>query len=258
MMYILRTNYGDNSIALCQWAYEQGLKNVYVVYIDTGFAAKNWKHQVLLGEQHAKRCGFEVIHIKAPITFIEATLGRGEFPSAKFQWCTGILKGLPFLDWLETIDLRGQATIMLGASNGDKNEYEFQQNDDKIPGERVENSPHYNDRTLWYPLLNLSAEEQDALLQRANFVPQKIRSLECHPCVKSSLRDIASLNEAELERVEELEERLQMPFFPPENFGNQCGIRNVYQYAKEQDSLCAEGSKSALTGGCSNYFGCGL
>ena len=63
---IIRTQYGDDSIALVQWAYENKLENVQVVYVDTGFAAESWRERIQHGEEHAKRCGFQAVRIVPP------------------------------------------------------------------------------------------------------------------------------------------------------------------------------------------------
>src|SRR5687767_12234043 len=108
-IYVLRTNFGDDSIALIQWAKEANLKHVTVVYIDTGWAASRWAERLKLGESYVRSLGFDYISIKSPITFENTILNRGEFPCSKFQWCSSILKGLPLLDWLNQIDIYGQA-----------------------------------------------------------------------------------------------------------------------------------------------------
>ena len=36
-MYIISASYGNDSVAMIRWAYERGLKDVHVVYIDTVF-----------------------------------------------------------------------------------------------------------------------------------------------------------------------------------------------------------------------------
>jgi len=39
MDYVIFASYGNDSIALIQWAHEHNLKNVTVAYSDTGWAA---------------------------------------------------------------------------------------------------------------------------------------------------------------------------------------------------------------------------
>ena len=48
--YVVFASYGNDSIALIQWVYERRLKNVAVVYSDTGWAADWWPARVKKAE----------------------------------------------------------------------------------------------------------------------------------------------------------------------------------------------------------------
>ena len=41
-MHVLFCSYGNDSIALIQWAHERGLKGVTCLYSDTGWSARWW------------------------------------------------------------------------------------------------------------------------------------------------------------------------------------------------------------------------
>lgn len=273
---VVLSNYGDDSIALIQWLYEADIKNVKVVYVETGFAAIHWKNRVEKAEQYVKNCGFDAIQITAPITFQEASVGRGEFPCSKFQWCTGILKGLPFLDWLEKIDLYAEAIVLMPKRNKNNEQLDLHNYPDtnSTINEWITRSPHHNERTVWHPLFNTSIIERNALLHRAGFKVLKTRSLECHPCVNSVFQDIASLNEVDIQKVQALEVQLKLPFFKPDDFGGHENIRAVYAYAKQEESkrsLLSDSTNNKVKSdddpedyldkfyqGCGNHFGCGL
>lgn len=233
---VIRSHYGDESIALVQWAYEQGLKEVKVVTIDTGFAAESWQSRQQLGETHARTCGFEPFTIVSPIGFAEAVKGRGEFPSAKFQWCSALLKGLPFLDWLDTWDPNCKAIIMIAKRRVAARAHAA------VP-EWIEKCEFHNDRTVWHPTIELSTNERDALLARAGFTPLNHRTLECQPCVNSTKADLAKLSERDIKRMEALEKTLNAPFFPCENLSENSDVEHY------QDLFYR---------GCGNHFGCGL
>jgi len=203
---IIRSHYGDESIALVQWAYETGLKQVKVVTIDTGWAAEDWSYRVQLGEAHARACGFHTSTIVSPITFVDAVKGRGEFPSAKFQWCSALLKGLPFLDWLDTWDPACKAIILIAKRQAAAKAHAL------LP-EWIEKCEFHNDRMVWHPLLDIDTNERDALLQRAGFIPLNHRTLECQPCVNSSLSDLGRLREFDIRKIQDLEEKLGFNMF---------------------------------------------
>lgn len=50
MDYAISASYGNDSMAMIRWAYEQGLKNVVVAYCDTGWATPGWGLKVGAGE----------------------------------------------------------------------------------------------------------------------------------------------------------------------------------------------------------------
>lgn len=57
MEYVISASYGNDSMALMQWAHEHGLRGVTVVYCDTGWAAPNWELRIAEGEALALRLG---------------------------------------------------------------------------------------------------------------------------------------------------------------------------------------------------------
>lgn len=238
---VIRSNYGDESIALVQWAFEAGLKDmasaVTVVYINTGWAAEEWQDRINRGKQHAILCGFEVKHIQAPVSFPEAVRGRGSFPSAKFQWCTGILKGLPFLDWLDEIDLRCRSIVLIAKRKSATAAHQSLE-------EWIETCEYHNGRRVWHPLISLKEKERDDLLNRAGFEPLRHRSLECQPCVNSTQRDLKNLCKSDLKKVTLLEKELQTPFLE--------SIQPEEVDDLEKDFL------AKFYRGCGNHFGCGL
>lgn len=227
---ILRSQYGDESIALVQWAFEAGLSGT-VVSIDTGWAAAGWQDRVLKGEAHAKRCGFKIERLISPITFSEAVQGRKSFPSAELQWCTGLLKGLPFLDWLEPIDLSGEAIILIA-----KRKAAAMAN--ATLAEWIEPCQYHGDRTVWHPLIEVEDLERDALLERAGFIPLGHRALECDPCINSSAADLKRLARADQQKYKRLE----------------AEIGHVWSLEPPE----VKHPLDLFYRGCGNHFGCGL
>lgn len=271
---VIRTQYGDDSIALVQWAYEKKLPNVQVVYADTGFAAESWEERIKLGEAHANRCGFLTTRIISPISFPDAIKGRGEFPSSKFQWCSTLLKGLPFLDWLDTWDIHCNAIIMIAkrkeaaSAHGSLSEW-------------IEKCEFHNHRTVWHAILEVNDKERDALLTRAGFKPLNHRSLECEPCVNSTPEDLARLHPMDCEKIDRLEQALSASLFSEEirltvkqakamsqpktdkdnkNKGNksQENKNNENKENKENKKEKKPQYLDLFYRGCGNPFGCGL
>lgn len=231
---IVRSQYGDESIALVQFLYEnQDFCNLFnkiiIVYINTGWCSQTWPQRIEAGEAHAHRCGFESIRLTAPASFETLVLERKNFPSSKFQWCAGFLKGFPLLSWLDTLDPEAQWCIAIA-----KRQDLYRQS---LP-EYIESCEYHGERKVWHPILNLSSEERDQLLSRAGFSTLNHRSLECEPCVNSHAEDLKNMLPADTLKLRKLERRIGKTLFP---------IIKQPGPGRQNFSM-----------GCGDFFGCGL
>lgn len=227
---IIRTNYGDDSVALVQWVFEAGLV-ARVVYVDTGWAATRWEARIQQGEAHALRCGFKTDRILSKISFADAVIGRAAFPSVKFQWCTGLLKGLPFLDWLEPLDLSGEAIIVMAKRRAAAQAHQ-------ALSEWIQICEFHGDRIVWHPMIDINDFERNTLLERAGFLPLGHRSLECAFCVNSTIVEKKQLSTIDQERLVALEQ--------------DSGVTWT------MNSPLGEKYLDLFYRGCGNQFGCGL
>ena len=155
-MNIISTSYGNDSKALMQWAVENNLPNVTVVYIDTGWSSSCWEKEIDTGERFAKKSGFGVVRIKPEMQFAELIRHKKGFPSERYQWCSGLLKGVPFLKWIDAIDPDCEAVVLIGKrreeSNKRANTPEF-----------IGSSEYHGGRKVWHPLYMHSERERNAL-----------------------------------------------------------------------------------------------
>ena len=243
-MHIIRSNYGNNSLALIQWACEQALENVTVIYVDTGWAAQGWLEHVAVCESWVEKKGFNVVHLTPSTPFEDVMEMKGGFPSRERQWCSLHLKGIPFLKWVEEVDPQDAAIILTPKTTVDTN---F----DDVP-EYIECCEYHGERRVWQPLYGHSRTQRDALLTRAQVTPLPHRSLECSPCINSTVAELRSLSESDIEKTEELEEELASTLFRPQDCGNARGIRQVVEWAKQ-----SENGALNFKYGCSASFGCG-
>jgi len=234
---VLRSNYGDDSIALIAFIRESmakeamyAFKKVQVVYIDTGWSALSWQARVEAGEAYARQCGFEVVHLKSKASFSELVLMQKRFPTPKFQWCAGFLKGLPLLEWLDEHDPRGEWTVALP-----KRQALYRQS----LLERQPECPYHGERAVWHPLHAMTDDVRDQLVTQAGFTVLHTRSLECEPCVNSTLAERGSMHEQDREKLKKLENKLSKKMF-------------------EDRSLLSMKQRDPFSRGCGDPFGCGL
>lgn len=281
-MNVVSVSYGNDSLAMIQWAREANLDlfdRVVVAYCDTGWGAPGWDNRVRLGEEFAQRCGFETVRLES-MGMAELVRVKKGWPGNGQQFCTAHLKGLPYLIWLDEADPRGVATTLVGKRR-DESE------DRKDTPEFIESSDYHGGRRVWHPLFLHTEEERDALLDRAGIplLPKRLigksfdqhdrlyklphRSMECNPCVNANRGDILMLGAHDMAKVCALEVEIGKPMFRPKRF-NGLGIYSVVMWARHGKNHKADPQDAAKyrlaefdlasepASGCSATFGCGL
>ncbi len=210
-MFCIIGNFGDPTIALIEWLRQWLLKQesmqpVTVLSVDTGWADACWQARVEKAEAYAKSCGFSVVRLQAQPSFPALAVERSQFSSQKFSWCSTYLKALPINEGLDNWDPEGEATVVLGkrraASRINANLPEF-----------IEESEHFNQRKVWYPLWDCDTQTFNELISRAGFPILNHRSLECEPCIYSNDADFARMSPASIEKTHLLENKLQCTMF---------------------------------------------
>lgn len=246
-MNLIFGNYGNQTIAAVQWALEAQLTDVYVISVDTGWAASEWQVQVNAAEAFAKQCGFQVVRLHSKPKFDALMQDRREFPSTKFQWCAGFLKGLALLDWLDEYDKKGLATIILGKRRADS-----RANFDLA--EYIEESEHYGDRKVWYPLYKTDDVEFERLITASGLELLSHRSLECDPCVNSYGADLARVSEDTMSRTHKLEQSVGKTMFeiPIETM-----VKQARANLKAEPAKSRKYSAEMFDMGCGSPFACG-
>jgi len=206
MHYILIANYGNHSLAALQYLIERQLESVHVIYVDTGWAASEWPARVESCSAYARQHQINVHHIKALASFSQMVKDRRQFPSSKFQWCAGFLKGMALLDKLDAIDPFCEATIVSGKRRLDSKRFSELQ-------EYIEEDDYFDGRRLWHPLWQTNALEFKNFIKRTGFEFLPHPSRECHPCIHASEKDLGQLEAFSLERLEKLEQQTEMTMF---------------------------------------------
>lgn len=246
MKYVISSSYGNDSVAMIQWAKESGLQDVTVVYVDTGWAAPSWPNRVIRCERFVKQCGYMPVRVKS-IGMEELVRMKSGFPSNQYQFCTAHLKGLPFLEWVDEADKELTSIVMVGKRRAESE-------DRKDTPEFIDNSEYHGGRKLWHPLYLHTDDMRNELLARAGFEVLPHRSRECSPCVNSNRDDFLSLTPGEIERVNDLEVESGKPMFRAKRFGA-LGIHGVIVWAKDGRK---RGDIKEEESNCAGLFGCGL
>lgn len=222
--YVLSVSYGNDSIALIQWAYERGLENCFVVYCDTGWAHPEWPERVKKGMALAEKYGFVTWNTKSKYSFAEWVEHKRMFPTNKYQWCTSYLKLIPFGEFIEYLDPYSEAVVVVGKRRAESKKRESTQ-------EYEEKTGYYTGRKIWNPLYKHTDSMRDKLIKNAGFKPLPHRSLECCPCVNASRYDLRETPEVCLDRVRKLEKITGKTMYGTSRYLGADGIDNVMEWA---------------------------
>lgn len=247
-MNVISSSYGNDSVAMIQWAYEAGLTDVHVVFIDTGWSASGWLERVEQAEQWVRSLGFNAVRIDPAVKFEDLMRAKKGFPSQRYQWCSVHLKGVPFLDWIDSHDKDCQATVMIG-----KRRAESQERADTA--EFIESSEYHGGRRVWHPLFKHTDSQRDELLQRAGFEPLPHRSRECSPCINSNRADLRLLDERDIAKVEALESEVGNTMFRPARHNGAVGVRKVIAWASASPGTYNEAQEDMFSECSSGYCG---
>ena len=247
-MNVISSSYGNDSVAMIQWAHEQSLADVHVVFIDTGWSSLGWPGRVEKAERWVQSLGFNPVRLTPEVQFQQLMRDRKGFPSQRYQWCSVHLKGVPFLDWIDEHDPQCLATVLIGKRRSESQER-------KDTPEFVEASEYHGGRRVWHPLYLHSNEDRDALLHRAGFEPLPHRSMECSPCINANRADMRLLDERDIAKVEQLEAEVGKTMFRPRRHGGARGIRKVIAWANASPGAYNERQEDLFNGCSSGYCG---
>jgi hypothetical protein len=216
------------------------------VSVETGWAAAKWQARVEAGEALARHYHFEVVRLCSTPDFVALMQDRQEFPSTKFQWCAGFLKGLPLLNWLDKIDPQCESQIILGKRRHDSRA------NFNLP-EYIEKSEYYGDRKIWYPLYDCSNETFMHLIEKTGLAPLSHRSLECDPCVNSRETELIRMSADTISRTSKLEKEIKKTLF---NLPIEKMLLEVRRQSDEH-TLSNKHSIEIFDMGCGSPYGCG-
>lgn len=225
--YIIRSSYGNDSIALIQWAREAGLKDVVVAYSDTGWATDEWKERVAQAEAWVRASGFEAVSIPS-VGFEQNVFDQteaGMWPTRMRKHCTKYLKILPFLAWVKQADPDRRAVVLVGVRRAESVARRTK------PAFMLEAD---DGRHVLHPLVEWSDADRDAMVLKTPIPLLDHRSDECAICIHANRDDLRRAPKSFIDKVEEMEARTGTPMFHPGKFMGATGIREVRRWADSE------------------------
>lgn len=242
MQNIIIANYSIHSIALIIWAKNNIKKELYVLSVDTGFAANNWNKYLKKVFVWLNSKNITYYHLKAKYSFHKLVKARKNFPSQENSWCSIFLKGITLLDKIDELDPNCEATILLPNRKDLSKSF-------TLLNEYTREEEKYDYRKVWYPLLEHTEFEVLKLLEKIPFHTRINRSLECQPCIYLTRQESKKISKQDIEKVIKLEKQINKFMFNYETFDKAIQNSNFFK----RKNIIEELSKA-----CSWEYGCGL
>lgn len=231
--YISFCSGGNDSIAMIQYLYEMGKKDIIVAYNNTGWSAKFWAKRMESIKILSSLYGYKYVEIKSK-GFINMVRNKKGFPMAasKMSFCTQELKTKPTYEWLKYNDPEKKLICCAGVRR------EESQHRSNHP-EFIYDSDLYEKRLRWFPIVKLKISERDNLIKKAGFEILSHSSMECFPCINSNRADFRLLSKypEKIKQIESLENEMgytskgkpRLMFRPYRHMGA-YGIREVVKW----------------------------
>lgn len=240
--YIIFTSGGNDSIALTQWAHEQGLKDVVVGYSNTGWAADFWAARIQKVRAWVNGLGYQFVEIgsEGMLALVDR---KKAWPANSPKFCTYELKILPAKRWMDSVDPDAEAICLVGVRR------------EESPAranwpEHEADSENHGGRDLWAPLVRHTEAMRNALLERAGWEVLPYRSKECFPCVNANRDDLRMLSEypERMQLIADKEAAMgpKRSMFRPHRFHNAVGIEEVVRWAKYSPGQYVAGQADLL------------
>lgn len=232
IQYVLFASYGNDSIALMQWAKEntQPFGQVVTLFSDTGWMAPWWAGRIEHAEAVSRRYGF--LPLRTASIGLESLVKKKKgWPRQGMQFCTEELKITPALRWLDTHDPYCLATCLVGVRREESaNRADFPKYDPL--------SVRHGGRIMEAPLADYGEMQRNALIERAGFRVLPHRSKECFPCINDNRSDLQLLDEEAIAKVERIEAEMGVTskgkprtMFRPYRHMGATGIREIVRWA---------------------------
>lgn len=237
--FALFASFGNDSIALIQWAKNRGLRNVTVVYNNTGWAADWWPKRVEKAMQWVRSIGYETVEIQSEgmLNLVDRKQAWPRGGGGKYQFCTAALKEEPSLEWLDKFDPEKEVVCMIGVRR------EESPNRATFP-EWTEQSDKHGGRNLFAPLVRHSEADRDELILMTPFKPLPHRSKECYPCVNARKGELAVLPESKITLIAQTEAKAGINskgnprvMFSPKRHKGAVGIEAVVRWANNETAV---------------------
>ena len=220
--FVIFSSYGNDSVALIQWAHEQRIEGVAVVFTDTDWAADGWMERVDRCEVWVRTLGFTP-HRTYSKGFRQLARDKKGFPTQRYQWCSNILKIEPGQRWLAEHDPDARAVCLIGVRREESEERA------EFP-EWLIRSDNHGFRVTIAPFATFDEAQRNELIIRAGFEVLPHRSRECK-CINANRADMRGFTENDWLDIFNIEAEVGKTMYRPHRHMGARGAVEVRKWA---------------------------
>ncbi len=244
-MNIIFSSFGNDSLALIQWAIDNKLDNVVVAYSNTKWGRDDWQERVDTAREWLKGHNITTAIISSE-GFENLVRRKKAFPTNGMAFCSYELKIAPAMRWLDLVNPGKTAKCYTGVM---RIESEARKNWPEV----IESSENHGGRMLISPMASFTEAQRDELLSRTPFDKLQHRSAECWPCVNANKKDIQMVEPERIRFIDDFEKSMGVGvrsgnpkyMFRASKHGGAAGAQQVYDracsgarhYSPDQDDL---------------------
>lgn len=206
----------DSTAAVVYLLKERRLKNVLVVFCDTGnespdtYQYIDYISTLLVSWGHPP-----IITLQGEYSFYSLAKKKKRFPSIKARFCTEWLKIVPKCRWIEEQEFEKDPILVMGIRK--------EESPARSSRQEWENSTRVFGQTLWNPLIDWTVEQVFDIHRRYGVEINPMyrlgfKRVGCFPCVNAGRLELKLLEKHYPERIDEIErweKELGRTYFAP-------------------------------------------
>ncbi|MFQ5647582.1 MAG: phosphoadenosine phosphosulfate reductase family protein [bacterium] len=256
--YILSFSGGKDSTAALIYLIKERRLPLFVVFCDTFNESPETYRYVDYISGLLEEWGYPpVIKLAGQYSFYDLAKKKQRFPSIKARFCTGMLKIVPKIRWIQEQNFETDPVITLGirrdesVNRSKRHEWEF--------------SCQVYDELLWNPLVDWNVKQVFAIHKKYGVEPNPMykkgfKRVGCFPCVNCGRNELILMAKHYPERIEEIdrwEKELDSTYLAPRKKGVICKIHTQIRWAKKDGKDSKQGLLFPDASLCS-YAGLGV
>ena len=240
--YILSFSGGKDSTATLIYLIKERKLKLHVVFCDTFNESPETYRYVDYISGLLEEWGHPpIIKLAGEYSFYSLAAKKQRFPSTKARFCTGMLKIVPKMRWIQDQEFKTDPIVVLGIRKDEsharskRQEWEFS---NRVYGQ-----------WLWSPIIDWNVKQVFAIHKKYGveinpMYKKGFKRVGCFPCVNCGRNELILLAKHYPERVEEIdrwEKELGSTYLAPRRKGVIWKIKEQIRWAKKDSQTAEQG-----------------